>query len=207
MLTAKEISNKKFEKTAFGGYKIEEVDEFLKEVAIEFAQLQKDKEESEKKIDILADKVREYMKDEDVLKAALLGAQRQGHKIIDDAKQLADQIVLEAKEKASQVTSQIQSQIETERAALANMQREVSEFKAKLLSLYKSHLDIITALPDADDSSYQSAPEQQEQTYSETTAEETVKEEPNETESYPFHSPSKGAENRYTDLKFGQNNK
>jgi len=206
MLTAKEISNKKFEKAAFGGYKIEEVDEFLKEVAIEFAQLQKDKEESEKKIDILADKVREYMKDEDVLKAALLGAQRQGHKIIDDAKQLADQIIFEAKEKASQVTSQIQAQIEAERATLANMQREVSDFKAKLLSLYKSHLDIITALPDSDDSGYSSAPEQ-EQTVVEEPSEETAKEDVKAEEGYPFHSPSKGAENRYTDLKFGQNNK
>lgn len=206
MLTAKEISNKKFEKAAFGGYKIEEVDEFLKEVAIEFAQLQKDKEESEKKIDILADKVREYMKDEDVLKAALLGAQRQGHKIIDDAKQLADQIIFEAKEKASQVTSQIQAQIEAERATLANMQREVSDFKAKLLSLYKSHLDIITALPDSDDSSYSSVPEQ-EQTVDGEPSEETPKENVKAEEGYPFHSPSKGAENRYTDLKFGQNNK
>ena len=146
----REINSKKFEKSAFG-YKPDDVDEFFKEVSLSFAQLQKDKEDCEKKIDVLADKVRDYMRDEEVIKEALLGAQRQGRQVIDESQQVSARIIAEANEKADQIISQTKIQLEKEKICLANMQKEVSDFKAKLLSLYKNHLDLITAMPDADD--------------------------------------------------------
>ena len=146
----REINSKKFEKSAFG-YKPDDVDEFFKEVSLSFAQLQKDKEDCEKKIDVLADKVRDYMRDEEVIKEALLGAQRQGRQVIDESQQVSARIIAEANEKADQIISQTKIQLEKEKICLANIQKEVSNFKAKLLSLYKNHLDLITAMPDADD--------------------------------------------------------
>ena len=79
MITAKDIRNKRFEKAAFG-YKQEEIDEFLAQLESEIAEMEAEMADSNNKIQILADKVREYMKDEDALKDALLGAQKQGHK-------------------------------------------------------------------------------------------------------------------------------
>ena len=75
MITAKDIRNKRFEKAAFG-YKQEEIDEFLAQLESEIAELDSEREEANNKIQILADKVREYMKDEEALKDALLGAQK-----------------------------------------------------------------------------------------------------------------------------------
>ena len=77
MITAKDIRNKRFEKAAFG-YKQEEIDEFLAQLESEIAEMEAEMADSNNKIQILADKVREYMKDEDALKDALLGAQKQG---------------------------------------------------------------------------------------------------------------------------------
>ena len=48
-MNAKEILNKQFEKAKIGGYKLEEVDDYLKEVSDEFAQLQKTNSELEEK--------------------------------------------------------------------------------------------------------------------------------------------------------------
>ena len=86
MISAKDISNRRFEKAAFG-YKQEEVDEFLKELVTELTMMQKERNDIESKLQILADKVREYRQDEDALKDALLGAQKQGHRVIAEAQE------------------------------------------------------------------------------------------------------------------------
>ena len=67
-MNAKDILSRRFEKATFNGYKTDDVDEFLRELSSEFAQLQKDKNELERKLEVLADKIREYRDDEDALK-------------------------------------------------------------------------------------------------------------------------------------------
>ena len=49
---------------AMRGYKKEEVDEVLDSVAREFAQVKKENEDLEKKLQVCADKIREYREDE-----------------------------------------------------------------------------------------------------------------------------------------------
>ena len=97
-MNAKEIVTKKFEKAAFNGYKPDDVDEYLKEVSDEFAQLQKDKSELERKLEVLADKIREYRDDEDALRDALLVAQMQGHAIVAESKASAEKLTKETNE-------------------------------------------------------------------------------------------------------------
>jgi DivIVA domain-containing protein len=96
---AKEIMSKKFE-MVLRGYKTEEVEEFLKDVSIDFSQLQKENEDLEKKLTVLADKIREYREDEDTLKDALLGAQRQGNALIADSKRKAAEIIEDTQSKS-----------------------------------------------------------------------------------------------------------
>lgn len=43
-MNAKDILSRRFEKATFNGYKTDDVDEFLRELSSEFAQLQKDQE-------------------------------------------------------------------------------------------------------------------------------------------------------------------
>ncbi len=97
-MNAKEIVTKKFEKAAFNGYKPDDVDEYLKEVSDEFAQLQKDKGELERKLEVLADKIREYRDDEDALRDALLVAQKQGNAIVAESKASAEKLTKETNE-------------------------------------------------------------------------------------------------------------
>ena len=62
-MNAKDIVTKTFDKAKLGGYKIEEVDEYLRDVSVEYKKLQNENEELEKKLEVLAAKVREYRKD------------------------------------------------------------------------------------------------------------------------------------------------
>lgn len=105
-MNAKEILNKQFDKAKLGGYKLEDVDDFLKEVSEEFAALQKSNSELERKLEVLADKIREYREDEEALKDALLIAQKQGNAIVADSKASAEKISKETKEKVEKLLAE-----------------------------------------------------------------------------------------------------
>jgi len=224
MLSVKDINNKRFEQ-ARPGYKPEEVDDFLREIANQITQYQKDKEETEKKMAVLVESIREYKKDEDALKDALIGAQKQGRAVIAEAQEQADKIIADAKAKAEEIIGSTRVQLEKEKRCLVKMKQEVSDFKADLLNMYKKHLEQITAIPDYE--------EEEEEQVVETAIEETpvvaeevaapqpepqdmeatkVLENPVKTEktSFPFDTPiatttTPRNENKFGELKFGQN--
>lgn len=225
MLSVKDINNKRFEQ-ARPGYKPEEVDDFLREIANQITQYQKDKEETEKKMAVLVESIREYKKDEDALKDALIGAQKQGRAVIADAQEQADKIIADAKAKAEEIIGSTRVQLEKEKRCLVKMKQEVSDFKADLLNMYKKHLEQITAIPDYEE-------EEEEGQVEEIPVEETpvvteevaasqhepqdmeatkILENPVKTEksSFPFDTPiatttTPRNENKFGDLKFGQN--
>lgn len=64
MISAKEIHELRFEKAAFG-YKQEDIDEFLTQLEQEVEIAEQEMADSNEKIQVLADKVREYMRDEE----------------------------------------------------------------------------------------------------------------------------------------------
>ncbi len=173
MINAKEVNSKRFEKAAFG-YKQEDVDDYLRELSIEIAQLIKEKEDCDKKLDVLADKIRDYMKDEDALKDALLGAQRQGHQVVEEAKQKAEKILAEANAKSDEILSDTRVQLEREKKILANTQKASGEFKRDLLELYKEHIGLINNIPGMVDEEAEEEAEEEVEVEETEEAEETV---------------------------------
>ncbi len=150
MLTPETIASRRFDKQ-MGGYKQDEVEAFLQQVAAEYARVLREKEELEQKMDVLAEKVEQYREDEDSLRSALIGAQKLGDSVIRDSKAKADYILRDAREKANQLMENAQKSIEKEQMALIKMQKEVTKFKNRLLTLYRQHLEMISALPEYDE--------------------------------------------------------
>ena len=161
MITANDIHELRFEKAAFG-YKQEDIDEFLTQLEHELELNQQELEDSNNKIQVLADKVREYMRDEDALKDALLGAQRQGHQIIAEANERADEIIAEAKRKADEMMDEVtiqhdallkknQEEVAAAHEQLADARKKVADFKNALFDMYKEHLEVLSAIPEEDD--------------------------------------------------------
>lgn len=161
MITSKDVRNKRFEKAAFG-YKQEEIDEFFSQLEAELDEMERERAAANDKIMILADKVREYMKDEDALKDALLGAQKQGHQVINEANEKAEQIIAEAQEKAAKLEDEAvrqhaeameknRAEIAKEKESLIEARRQVADFKKSLFDMYKSHLELISSMPESYD--------------------------------------------------------
>lgn len=97
-MNAKDIVSKSFGRETLNGYKRDEVDAFMQEMSDEFAQLQKENEELQSKLEVLADKIREYREEEDALKDALLVAQKQGNAIVAESKASAEKLTKETAE-------------------------------------------------------------------------------------------------------------
>ncbi len=197
-MNAKDILSRRFEKAAFNGYKTDDVDEFLREVSSEYSQLQKDKNELERKLEVLADKIREYRDDEDALKDALLLAQKQGNQIISESKtaaeklsketqetvekqlreakekadkitadadeyskritketnERADKMIKEARAKADEIDQMMKKQTEIQQNVLQKTRKEADEYRNRLLTAYKSHMDLIAKLPEMCENEY-----------------------------------------------------
>lgn len=110
-MNPREVASKRFEKGF--GYKQEDVDSFLKEIALEYANAVREKEESEAKIVKLVEKINEYRSDENAIGNALLVAQKQGNRIIAEAQAEAAKIVSEAQAKRDAMISEIAGDCET----------------------------------------------------------------------------------------------
>ncbi len=160
MLTPNDISNKRFEKSPFGGYKPEEVDSFLSEIAMSYERLYEEKEAAEEKMEVLADKLEEYRANEDSLRTVLIGAQKLGDNIIRDSKAKAEVIISDAEGRVKQVFSESEGKIDKERETLAMLQKETAEFKKRLIAMYKQHLELISLMPEAEENKPEEQPEE-----------------------------------------------
>ncbi|MDD2418034.1 MAG: DivIVA domain-containing protein [Oscillospiraceae bacterium] len=150
MLTANEIRNIQFTKSV-GGCKVTEVEEFIEQCAETVSELTASKAELEKKLEILADKLVEYRSDEDNIRTALLSAQKLGDTVVREAKHKAGLVLDDAKIRAEKILENAQSSISNEEGELDRIRQEVTNFKARMLSIYKEHLALIDVLPGLDD--------------------------------------------------------
>ena len=161
-MEAKDIIDKKFNK-GLNGYKMEEVDEYLQEVSTEFLNLKKQNEELEKKMEILAEKIREYRKDEDAIKEALLGAQKQSNSVLASAKEKSEKMISDAKEKSEKMIKDADDRVKEKDAygkklvddanaektrIIAECERKAAEIKANMDAETKKQESIIAKTRD-----------------------------------------------------------
>lgn len=165
-MEAKDIIDKKFNK-GLNGYKMEEVDEYLQEVSAEFLNFKKQNEELEKKMEVLADKIREYRKDEDAIKEALLGAQKQSNAVLSSAKEKAEKMLSDAKEKSEKMIKDADDRVREKDAygkklvddanaektrIVAECERKAAEIKANMDAETKKQESIIAKTRDESNS-------------------------------------------------------
>ena len=172
-MTAEDVRSVTFEPVR-KGYKPEDVDDFLLQVATDMQRVEAErdtamaekaaiaaehnaliaerdnaiasKEDAEAKMYVLAGKVEEYRGQEETLKTALINAQRMGETVVYEAKQKADTMLRDASNKADMLRQGAEDDSERERRTLESLQSEVKNFKTTILNLYKQHIESLSAL-------------------------------------------------------------
>ena len=96
MLKPLDIENKRFSKQMMNGYNVDEVDDFLDELTVDYEKMYKESTENKTKIDALEKDLLHYKTIENTLQNTLVMAQSTAEEVKEVARQQAEQIVKEA---------------------------------------------------------------------------------------------------------------
>lgn len=152
MLTIDEIKNISFRKaTLNGGYRAEDVNEFIDEVIATFEQQKKEKTNLVHKIDVLATRVEQYRADEETVRNALLASQKVSDACIKEAKEKAAKIVREAEAKAQALLVDANRMTAAEKEHYLQLQADAAKLRDELIEIYSKHIKSIDELPSASD--------------------------------------------------------
>ena len=143
MYTPLDIENKKFAKQMMNGYSVEEVDNFLDELTLDYEKLYKESNENKSKISELEASLEKYKNLETTLQNTLVMAQSTADEIKKVAQQQADQIVRDAQGTAKQQVMELEQQITLKTKELEDLQKQFDVYKAKMESLLISQLELL----------------------------------------------------------------
>ena len=143
MYTPLDIENKKFSKQMMNGYSVEEVDDFLDELTVDYEKIYKQSTENNAKIESLTQELEKYKNIESTLQNTLIMAQSTADEIKKVAKQEADQLIREAQGKAKEATMEIEKDIALKTKELDDLQKQFDVYKAKMESLLISQLELL----------------------------------------------------------------
>ena len=143
MYTPLDIENKKFAKQMMNGYSVEEVDEFLDELTVDYEKLYKQSNERQTKITELEESIEKYKNLEYTHNNTLIMAQSTADEIKKVAQQQADQIIRDAQGTAKQKAAELEQQIILKQKELEDLQKQFDVYKAKMESLLISQLELL----------------------------------------------------------------
>ena len=143
MYTPLDIENKKFAKQMMNGYSVEEVDNFLDELTLDYEKLYKQSNESENKISELEASIAKYRSLESTLQNTLVMAQSTADEVKKTAQQQADQIIRDAQSAARAQLMELEQQITIKTKELEKKKKQFDVYKAKMESLLISQLELL----------------------------------------------------------------
>ena len=172
MLTPQDVHSVQFEKS-FRGYRIEDVDRFLDRIeeqlknnADEMERLQRQLDQLQGENQRLSKETEDYRADGEIMKSALINAQRIGENVIREANQKAEDIIHKANlrsddiirdandllqkatDRADEIVREASDQRLLEEREYERVRLEVTRFKADVLNLYRSQVESLSRLPE-----------------------------------------------------------
>lgn len=150
MLTIEEIKNIAFRKAGMGGYRPDDVDEFIDDVIETIEKMKAEKADLLKKMDILATKIEQYRDDEETVRNALLSSQKIADQALKEANDKAAYIIKSAEKKSKKILTEAQMATEREKDKYEAVLAETAKLRKEMISLYKKHLSLLDEFPNED---------------------------------------------------------
>lgn len=165
MYTPQEIQEQTFAKAVFGGYDMQQVDDFLEPLTEDYITLYKENAVLKSKMKILVEKLEEYRAQEAELKRAASNAQLTCDKMIAEAQAKCADMMREAEGSARTQTASLQQSLveEQERTELAK--QAARSFIEAIEQDVRGHLELLEKLKSRDLASAQPPKPQREKPY------------------------------------------
>ena len=143
MITPLDIENKKFSKQMMNGYSVEEVDEFLDDLTIDYEKAYKQNTELKDRVDELEASLAHYKTIEGTLQSTLVMAQNTAEEVKEVARQQAEQIIKEAEGNARKSVDDLGQELLIKKKELEDLKKQFDVYKAKMEALLISQLELL----------------------------------------------------------------
>lgn len=147
MITSEDVRRVTFDK-AMRGYRCDDVDDYLKQVAESMEALSAQNDDLQKKLVVLAQRIDQYRAEEDTLRTTMINAQRLGENVIREAKQKAAEVIRAANMKAEDREQRARDDVELAKQEVVTLKSEADSFKRSLMEMYRKHINLISKLPE-----------------------------------------------------------
>ena len=136
MFTPQDIEKVSFDRATFGGYNIEQVDEFLEPLTEYYVTLYKENALLKSKMRVLVGKLEEYRENEDAMKDAMADTQRACDRMVRETEQKCAQMLSDANRAAAENARNATNLIAEEKARVDDARRlsaaKISELQLQL---------------------------------------------------------------------------
>ena len=157
MFTPQEIQEQTFSKAVFGGYDMQQVDDFLEPLTEDYIALYKENSVLKSKMKILVEKLEEYRGQEAAMKKTMAEAQAKCDKMLADAKAQCSAMVQTAEDGAAR--QKVEADIAAEQERLDYAKQTALNFISVVERDIQGHLELLETLK-ARDLTREAAPEQ-----------------------------------------------
>ena len=147
MISSEDVRRVTFDK-AMRGYRCDDVDDYLKQVAESMDALAAKNDEMQKNLVVLAQRIDQYRAEEDTLRTTMINAQRLGENVIREAKQKAAEIIRAANMKADDREQRARDDVELAKQEIVTLKSEADSFKRSLKEMYRKHINLISKMPE-----------------------------------------------------------
>ena len=147
MISSEDVRRVTFDK-AMRGYRCDDVDDYLKQVAESLDALAAQNDDLQKKLVVLAQRIDQYRAEEDTLRTTMINAQRLGENVIREAKQKAAEIIRAANMKADDREQRARDDVELAKQEIVTLKSEADSFKRSLMEMYRKHINLISKMPE-----------------------------------------------------------
>ena len=147
MISSEDVRRVTFDK-AMRGYRCDDVDDYLKQVAESMDALAAKNDEMQKNLVVLAQRIDQYRAEEDTLRTTMINAQRLGENVIREAKQKAAEIIRAANMKADDREQRARDDVDLAKQEIVTLTSEADSFKRSLMEMYRKHINLISKMPE-----------------------------------------------------------
>jgi len=143
MVTAADIENKVFKKVKLGGYDINDVEEFLEKVIVDYEAVCKENTELKDKCENLQESVKYYKSVEAGIEQTLSNANQEADKIKELALQEAASIRERKEQEYKNRMGELDLEIKQKEFKLEETKKEMQIYKIKVKSMLEAQLKIL----------------------------------------------------------------
>ena len=150
MFTPQEIQEQTFSKAVFGGYDMQQVDDFLEPLTEDYIMLYKENSVLKSKMKILVEKLEEYRGQEAAMKQQMAQAQAQCDRMIAEAQSRSATIVAGAETTLRSQSDDLKKELAEEQARVDDAKKTALNFIDVIEQDIKGHLELLEKLKSRD---------------------------------------------------------